>query len=163
MKDKSSLPCVETSRLFSYMAPVDGLTMGASVASNHWSAYGDKPMTRLDNSLYTAQFHLKSPQRGNPLFSSSTSLPYQSQDPWVLSEMSTILRQNTNISLSSTAQQILAANTSNNNRPLRSEKIDIEVIKHLIQEADWKRQCGMKKEVDHENIHIAIYGQKLFF
>jgi hypothetical protein len=60
--------------------------------------------------------------------------------------MSSILRQNTNISLSATAQQILAAN-SNNNRPLRSEKIDIEVIKHLIQEANWKRQCGMKKEV----------------
>ncbi|CAF0841394.1 unnamed protein product [Adineta ricciae] len=137
----------ETSRLFSYMTSVDGLTVGASAASNQWSTYDDKPMTRLDNSSYTAQFHLKSPQRGNPLFSSSTSPPYQYQEPWFLSEMSTILRQNTNISLSSTAQQILAANTSNNNRPLRSEKIDIEVIKHLIQEADWKRQCGMKKEV----------------
>lgn len=70
---------------------------------------------------------------------------YSNQNPWFLSEMSTILRQNNsnNIALSTTAQQIL----NGNNRPLRSEKIDIEVIKHLIQEANWKRQCGMKKEV----------------
>jgi hypothetical protein len=69
----------------------------------------------------------------------------QVQDPWFLSEMPTILRQNNNnnILLSTTAQQIL----NGNNRPLRSEKIDIEVIKHLIQEANWKRQCGMKREV----------------
>lgn len=82
--------------------------------------------------------------------SSSLSRPVQSlfpftnnslQDPWLLSE---IVRQNSQqISLSSTAQQIL----NGNNRPLRSEKIDIEVIKHLIREANWKRQCGMKKEV----------------
>ena len=38
-----------------------------------------------------------------------------------------------------------------NSRPLRLEKIDIEVIKHLIQESHWKRQCGMKKEVDRKN------------
>jgi len=62
-------------------------------------------------------------------------------DSWFLS---TILRQNqNNISLSTTAQQIL----NGTNRPLRSEKIDIEVIKHLIREANWKRQCGMKKEI----------------
>ncbi|UJR21016.1 hypothetical protein I4U23_024116 [Adineta vaga] len=136
----------ETSRLFSYMTPVDGLP---PAASNNWSTYGDKQSPpRLDNSSYpSSQFNMKSPQRVNPFFPNSTSLPYQSQDPWFLSEMSTILRQNTNISLSATAQQILASNTANNNRPLRSEKIDIEVIKHLIQEADWKRQCGMKKEV----------------
>ena len=47
------------------------------------------------------------------------------------------------ISLSTRAQQIL----NGNNRPLRSEKIDIDVINHLIREANWKRQCGMKKEV----------------
>ena len=59
---------------------------------------------------------------------------------------------NSNITLSTTAQQILASNmnnnnNNNNNRPLRSEKIDIEIIKHLIREAKWKRQCGLKKEV----------------
>lgn len=89
--------------------------------------------------------------------------PYQSQNSWLLSEMSAMLRQNQhqqpsmmtlngNITLSTTAQQILASNmnnnnNNNNNRPLRSEKIDIEIIKHLIREAKWKRQCGLKKEV----------------
>jgi protein nanos 1 len=82
---------------------------------------------------------------------------FQPNDAWLLAEMTAMLRQNqqqqmaamnANITLSSAAQQILAANTNNNNnRPLRSEKIDIEVIKHLIREARWKRRCGMKKEV----------------
>ncbi|UJR28501.1 hypothetical protein I4U23_009739 [Adineta vaga] len=81
---------------------------------------------------------------------------FQSNDAWLLAEMTAMLRQNqqqqhqmaafsANITLSSAAQQILASN--NNNRPLRSEKIDIEIIKHLIREARWKRRCGMKKEV----------------
>ena len=93
---------------------------------------------------------------------------FQSNDAWLLAEMTAMLRQNrqqqigtfnTNITLSTAAQQILAANTNtnynnnnnhnnNNNRPLRSEKIDIEIIKHLIREARWKRRCGMKKEVN---------------
>ena len=97
---------------------------------------------------------------------------YQNNDAWLLAEMTAMLRQNqqqqqqqqhqqqqqqqqqqqmaafgANITLSSAAQQILAASANNNNRPLRSEKIDIEVIKHLIREARWKRRCGMKKEV----------------
>ncbi|CAF3548709.1 unnamed protein product [Rotaria sordida] len=82
---------------------------------------------------------------------------FQSNDAWLLAEMTAMLRQNqqqqmtafnANITLSTAAQQILAANTNNNNnRPLRSEKIDIEIIKHLIREARWKRRCGMKKEV----------------
>jgi hypothetical protein len=81
---------------------------------------------------------------------------FQSNDAWLLAEMTAMLRQNqqqqmaafnANITLSSAAQQILAANNNNNNRPLRSEKIDIEIIKHLIREARWKRRCGMKKEV----------------
>lgn len=81
----------------------------------------------------------------------------QNNDAWLLAEMTAMLRQNqqqqmtafnTNITLSSAAQQILAASSNNNNnRPLRSEKIDIEIIKHLIREARWKRRCGMKKEV----------------
>ena len=92
---------------------------------------------------------------------SATFNPFQSQSSWLLSEMSAMLRQNqhqspsmvtlnSNITLSTTAQQILASNMNNgnnNNRPLRSEKIDIEIIKHLIREAKWKRQCGLKKEV----------------
>lgn len=124
------------------MNPVDELPSPA-----HWSAFEGKASAHLNVPSYASQLQLRSPQRANPLFANSTSLPYQSQDPWFLSEMSTILRQNANISLSSRAQQILAANNSNNNRPLRSEKIDFEVIQHLIQEANWKRQCGMKKEV----------------
>ena len=82
---------------------------------------------------------------------------FQLNDAWLLAEMTAMLRQNhqqqqmaafnANITLSSAAQQILAANNNNNNRPLRSEKIDIELIKHLIREARWKRRCGMKKEV----------------
>jgi hypothetical protein len=82
---------------------------------------------------------------------------FQSNDAWLLAEMTAMLRQNqqqqmaafnANITLSTAAQQILAANSNNNNnRPLRSEKIDIEIIKHLIREARWKRRCGMKKEV----------------
>jgi hypothetical protein len=127
------------------MNPVDNLS------SNSWSNFDDrisvpsqfnmKPSACSNNSLY--------PQRMNPNSNSSFNSPcqYQPQDPWFLSEISTLLHQNTNISLSATAQQILAGNSTNNNRPLRSEKIDIEVIKHLIQEAHWKRQCGMKKEV----------------
>lgn len=102
-RERSSFP-EETSRLLSYMNPID------------------------ETSLYSRQVNTNC-------------------DPWFLS---TILRQNsttttttTNISLSTTAQQIL----NGNNRPLRSEKIDIEVIKHLIREANWKRQCGMKKEI----------------
>lgn len=85
---------------------------------------------------------------------------FQSNDAWLLAEMTAMLRQNqqqhqmaafnANITLSTAAQQILAANSNNNNnRPLRSEKIDIEIIKHLIREARWKRRCGMKKEVYH--------------
>jgi len=134
----------ETSRLYSYMNPVEELT---SPSRANWSAFEDKAPAHLDGPSYPSQFHLRSPQRTSPLYTNSASLPYQSQDPWFLSEMSTILRQNTNISLSARAQQILAANNSNNNRPLRSEKIDFEVIQHLIREANWKRQCGMKKEV----------------
>ena len=162
----------ETSRLYSYMTPIDGLSSNlraacASSPSNSWSTLDDKlsipSQTHMNNNPYASQFNMKSPsylnnslspQRVNPSFPNSNGsfnnlspFQYQSQDPWFLSEMSTILRQNTNISLSATAQQILAGNATNNNRPLRSEKIDNEVIKHLIQEANWKRQCGMKKEV----------------
>ncbi|CAF0932153.1 unnamed protein product [Didymodactylos carnosus] len=36
---------------------------------------------------------------------------------------------------------------NNNNRPLRSEKIDIEIIKALIRQAKMKRRLGLKKEV----------------
>lgn len=99
----------ETSRLFSYMNPIEHLPSTGNVD---------------ESSLYSRQ--VNSPN----------------YDPWFLS---TIFRQNStpNISLSTTAQQIL----NGNNRPLRSEKIDIEVIKHLIREANWKRQCGMKKEI----------------
>jgi hypothetical protein len=84
---------------------------------------------------------------------------FQPNDAWLLAEMTAMLRQNqqqqmaafnANITLSSAAQQILAANNNNNNRPLRSEKIDIEIIKHLIREARWKRKCGMKKEVNEK-------------
>ena len=99
--------------------------------------------------------------QGTSTSSQSMLNPFQSQqNTWLLSEMSAMLRQNqqqqspmvtfnSNITLSTTAQQILASNNNNNNnnRPLRSEKIDIEVIKHLIREAKWKRQCGLKKEV----------------
>ena len=99
--------------------------------------------------------------KSNSSFNQSASIQHQqvqSHDPWFLSEMSTIVRQNqqnTNILLSTTAQQILSGNSvnNNNNRPLRSEKIDIEVIKHLIRQANWKRQCGMKKEV----IYIFVF------
>ena len=110
----------ERSRLYSYMNPIDDSMMKPSF-----------------------------PRQVQSLFPYPTGQSNHSsiQDPWFLSEMSTILRQNNNnhnqISLSTTAQQIL----NGNNRPLRSEKIDIEVIKHLIREANWKRQCGMKKEV----------------
>lgn len=105
----------------------------------------------------TSPFHPQQQQQQQQ--QSPTMLnPYQGQNTWLLSEMSAMLRQNqqqqqpmvtfnSNITLSTTAQQILANNNNNNNRPLRSEKIDIEVIKHLIREAKWKRQCGMKKEV----------------
>jgi hypothetical protein len=89
---------------------------------------------------------------------------FQTNDAWLLAEMTAMLRQNqqqqmaafnANITLSTAAQQILAANTNNNNnRPLRSEKIDIEIIKHLIREARWKRRCGMKKEVKHKFIFL---------
>ena len=103
--------------------------------------------------------HQQVQQQTSP--TSSMMNPLQSQNTWLLSEMSAMLRQNqqqqsmvtfnSNITLSTTAQQILAANVNgnnnNNNRPLRSEKIDIEIIKHLIREAKWKRQCGLKKEV----------------
>lgn len=104
------------------------------------------------------------PQSGQPMLNQ-----FQNNDAWLLAEMTAMLRQNQqqqqqqhqqqqqqqqmaafnpNITLSSAAQQILAANSNNNNnRPLRSEKIDIEIIKHLIREARWKRRCGMKKEV----------------
>ncbi|CAF2404231.1 unnamed protein product [Rotaria sp. Silwood2] len=169
----------ETSRLYSYMDHVDGLSSNVrtvcTTSSNSWSAIDDthsipsqisinknsfvppinmKPPPCLNNSLFPQRINSLFPN-SNGSFNHSSSFPhqqqqYQSHDPWILSEMSTIVRQNqqnTNILLSTTAQQILAANTMNNNRPLRSEKIDIEVIKHLIREANWKRQCGMKKEV----------------
>ena len=155
------------------MTPVNGLAPNvrtASIAaSNSWSTFDDTlsipSQANINNNPYTPQYNMKPsspclnnslfPQRINPLLpnfngSLSHSSSFQNQDPWFLSELSTKLRQNqsnTGISLSATAQQILAANSNNNNRPLRSEKIDIEVIKHLIQEANWKRQCGMKKEV----------------
>jgi len=143
------------------MTPIDGLSSNLRSSSNSWSPIDDKLSSSsqipMNNNPYRSPYNLKSPsclnnslspQRVNPngAFNHVSSFQYQTQEPWFLSEMSSILRQNTNISLSATAQQILAAN-SNNNRPLRSEKIDIEVIKHLIQEANWKRQCGMKKEV----------------
>jgi hypothetical protein len=91
---------------------------------------------------------------------------FQPNDAWLLAEMSAMLRQNqqqqmaafnANITLSSAAQQILAAssNNNNNNRPLRSEKIDIEIIKHLIREARWKRRCGMKKEVKQISLFLS--------
>jgi hypothetical protein len=90
---------------------------------------------------------------------------FQANDAWLLAEMTAMLRQNqqqqmaafnANITLSSAAQQILAANTNNNNnRPLRSEKIDIEIIKHLIREARWKRRCGMKKEVKEKEFYLS--------
>ncbi|CAF1040607.1 unnamed protein product [Rotaria sp. Silwood1] len=99
------------------------------------------------------QQHQQQPQQQNPPIMNQ----FQSNDAWLLAEMTAMLRQNqqqqmaafnANITLSTAAQQILAANTNNNNnRPLRSEKIDIEIIKHLIREARWKRRCGMKKEV----------------
>jgi hypothetical protein len=118
----------ERSRLYSYMNPIDDSMMKSS--------------SSLNNSLFPRQVQSVFPYQNNQLNHSSI------QDSWFLSEMSTILRQNNNnnhnhISLSTTAQQIL----NGNNRPLRSEKIDIEVIKHLIREANWKRQCGMKKEI----------------
>jgi hypothetical protein len=139
------------------MTPIDGLSSNLRASSsNSWSPLDDKFSSSSQIPMNNrSPFNLKSPsclnnslspQRVNPSFNHVSSFQYQTQEPWFLSEMSSILRQNTNISLSATAQQILAAN-SNNNRPLRSEKIDIEVIKHLIQEANWKRQCGMKKEV----------------
>jgi hypothetical protein len=90
---------------------------------------------------------------------------FQSNDAWLLAEMTAMLRQNqqqqmaafnANITLSTAAQQILAANSNNNNRPLRSEKIDIEIIKHLIREARWKRRCGMKKEVIYQNLLFLL-------
>ncbi|CAF3479182.1 unnamed protein product [Rotaria socialis] len=169
----------ETSRLYSYMDQVDALASNlrtvCATSSNSWSTFDDSLSTpsqiSINKSLYVPQINMKSPpclnnslvpQRINSFFPNSNSpfshsstfqhqhQQYQSHDPWFLSEMSTIVRQNqqnTNILLSTTAQQILAANTANNNRPLRSEKIDIEVIKHLMREANWKRQCGMKKEV----------------
>ena len=99
-------------------------------------------------------------QQQQPPQSQSVMNQFQSNDGWLLAEMTAMLRQNqqqqmaafnTNITLSTAAQQILAASTNNNNnRPLRSEKIDIEIIKHLIREARWKRRCGMKKEVDEK-------------
>jgi hypothetical protein len=113
----------ERSRLYSYMNPIDDSMMKSSSC--------------LNNSLFPRQAQSFFPSPNGQLNHSSC------QDPWFLSDMSTILRQNNHISLSTTAQQIL----NGNNRPLRSEKIDIEVIKHLIREANWKRQCGMKKEV----------------
>lgn len=92
---------------------------------------------------------------------------FQSNDGWLLAEMTAMLRQNqqqqmaafnTNITLSTAAQQILAASSNNNNnRPLRSEKIDIEIIKHLIREARWKRRCGMKKEVNKKQGNISPF------
>jgi hypothetical protein len=98
---------------------------------------------------------------------------FQSNDAWLLAEMTAMLRQNqqqqmaafnANITLSSAAQQILAANTNNNNnRPLRSEKIDIEIIKHLIREARWKRRCGMKKEVKQKKKFCFFKYNFIFF
>jgi len=98
---------------------------------------------------------------------------FQPNDAWLLAEMSAMLRQNqqqqmaafnTNITLSSAAQQILAASSNNNNnRPLRSEKIDIEIIKHLIREARWKRRCGMKKEVKQTSLFFLNKKSYSFF
>ena len=111
---------------------------------------------------------LQQPQQQQQQPSSQSMMnQFQSNDGWLLAEMTAMLRQNqqqqmaafsTNITLSSAAQQILAAsNNNNNNRPLRSEKIDIEIIKHLIREARWKRRCGMKKEVGQRNtFHQSI-------
>jgi hypothetical protein len=125
------------------MTPVDEFP---STSSNIWSTFDDTRSIPSQIPINNNNSYMKSslfPRQINPnypLNHHSSSF----QDPWILSEISTILRQNNNnISLSTTAQQIL----NGNNRPLRSEKIDIEVIKHLIQEANWKRQCGMKKEV----------------
>lgn len=127
------------------------------------------------NSNWTSRTNTLVPNISNPISpmssfqhqptspASSMMNPFQNQNSVFLSEMSAMLRQNqqqhqssmlafnNNITLSTTAQQILAANmhggNNNNNRPLRSEKIDIEIIKHLIREAKWKRHCGLKKEV----------------
>ncbi|CAF1134261.1 unnamed protein product [Rotaria sordida] len=167
----------EASRLYSYMDHVDGLSSNVrtvcTTSSNSWSTFDDRhsmpSQISINKNSYIPQINMKPPpclnnslfpQRMNSVFPNSNNSfshassfqhqQYQSHDPWFLSEMSTIVhqnQQNTNILLSTTAQQILAANTTNNNRPLRSEKIDMEIIKHLIQEANWKRQCGMKKEV----------------
>lgn len=165
------------------MDHVDGFSSNlrtvCATSSNSWSTFDDplsiQSQLSINKNSYVPQQNMKSPTcLNNPLFpqrvnsffpNSNGSLNhsssfqhqhqlYQSHDPWFLSEMSTLVRQNqqnTNILLSTTAQQILAASTNNNNRPLRSEKIDIEVIKHLIREADWKRQCGLKKEVRKVN------------
>lgn len=97
----------------------------------------------MDDSMTTTMMMMmkSSPNLSRP---AQSLFPYTNnslQDPWLLSEL--VRQSNQQISLSTTAQQIL----NGNNRPLRSEKIDIEVIKHLIREANWKRQCGMKKEV----------------
>ena len=109
----------ERSRLFSYMNPIDD-SMNKSSSSSC----------------------LNLPRQIQPLFT-CTNHSSSIEDPWFYSDMSTIFRTPNPISLSTRAQQILQGN----NRPLRSEKIDIEVINHLIREANWKRQCGMKKEV----------------
>jgi len=132
------------------MTPVDEFP---SSSSNSWSTFDDTrsipsqiPINNNNNNSYMKSSLF--PRQMNPNFPLNHSSSSSFQDPWILSEISTILRQNNNnISLSTTAQQIL----NGNNRPLRSEKIDIEVIKHLIQEANWKRQCGMKKEVFFTN------------
>lgn len=134
----------ETSRLYSYMTPLDGLPPPSSSP-----AFDD---TQINNPYMKSPTYLT--RQVNPMYSNMNN-------PWLLSEMSSILRQNNtnNISLSTTAQQIL----NGNNRPLRSEKIDIEVIKHLIQEANWKRQCGMKKEVSQNKISMFFFFSKQFF
>jgi len=133
------------------MTPIDGLSSNLRTIgpppSNSWLNFDNThsiPSVDNNNHSYMKSSSLFSRQI-NPILR-NTNHSSSCQDPWFLS---TILRQNNNnnnnnnILLSTTAQQIL----NGNNRPLRSEKIDNEVIKHLIQEANWKRQCGMKKEV----------------
>jgi hypothetical protein len=137
------------------MNPIDGFSSNLRTicppSSNSWlnfdNTHSIPSQISVDNNNhpYMKSSSLFSRQM-NPILR-NTNHSSSCQDPWFLS---TILRQNNNnnnnnnnILLSTTAQQIL----NGNNRPLRSEKIDNEVIKHLIQEANWKRQCGMKKEI----------------
>lgn len=134
----------------------------SSSSSDRHSLFEPCGMSHASSDLHVERSRLYSylnPMEDSMMMKSSNySRPVQSffpvannQDSWFLSDL---VRQNhPQISLSTTAQQIL----NGNNRPLRSEKIDIEVIKHLIREANWKRQCGMKKEVRHISFGVHFF------